>query len=185
VSAQSTQQAASYATSDFLKDGRRMVIRALRPDDQADLIAAFKRTSAQSVFRRFFAARRSFSAAEIAFFTNADFENHVALVAALHEGGRQTIVGAGRYVVVGPGSAEVAFMVIDEYQGQGIGSALLRHVIAIAQTAGLKSLIAEVLSENAAMLNTFKHCGLPIGVRREAQVAHVVLELPQLERAAG
>ena len=47
-----------------------------------------------------------------------------------------------------PGAAEVAFVVIDDYQGQGIGAALLRHLAAIARSAGLKELVAEVLPEN-------------------------------------
>ena len=74
-----------------------------------------------------------------------DFRTHVALVAVVQEDGQPVIVGGGRYIVAKPGSAEVAFAIIDEYQGQGIGGALLRHLVALAREAGLKELIAEVL----------------------------------------
>jgi RimJ/RimL family protein N-acetyltransferase len=170
-------EAAKYSAVEQLRDGRRLEIRALKPHDQADLVAAVDRTSAQSLYRRFFGVRRSFSEAEVAFFLNVDFANHIALVAVVDEGGRATIVGGGRYVVVRPGSAEVAFAVIDEHQGQGIGAALLRHLIAIARDAGLKELIAEVLPENTPMLKVFKKSGLRLDIKRETDVIHVALYL--------
>ena len=58
----------------------------------------------------------------MAFFLNIDFESHVALVAQIDEDGRPAIAGGGRYIVVRPGQAEIAFVVVDAYQGQGIGS---------------------------------------------------------------
>src|SRR6185312_10746477 len=110
---------------------------------------------------------REFSDREIAFFVNVDFVTHVALVAAVQESTRPSIVGGGRYVVVQPGQAEVAFVVVDEYQGQGIGSTLLRHLAAIARETGLHRLTAEVLPENTAMLKVFERSGLPLTIRRE------------------
>jgi ribosomal protein S18 acetylase RimI-like enzyme len=85
------------------------------------------------------------------------------------------IVGGGRYVIVQPGRAEVAFAVIDEYQGQGIGTALMRHLAGIARAAGLKELIAEVLPENVPMLKVFEKSGLHCGTKRESGIVHVVL----------
>jgi RimJ/RimL family protein N-acetyltransferase len=108
---------------------------------------------------------------------NADFINHVALVAVVEEGERSVIVGGGRYIIVQPGQAEVAFAVVDEYQGQGIGAALMRHLAAIARGAGLRRLMAEVLPENTPMLKVFEKCGLPFNTTREAGVVHVALEL--------
>src|SRR5215813_14401464 len=170
-------EAAKYSAFETLRNERRVEIRALRPDDRADLIAAVDRTSAQSLYRRFFDVRRGFTDQEIAFFLNVDFVNHVALVAVVEEGGYPTIVGGGRYVVVQPGTAEVAFAVVDEYQGQGIGAALMRHLAAIAVSAGLKELIAEVLPDNMPMLKVFEKSGFPRSVKHEAQVVHVSLAL--------
>jgi RimJ/RimL family protein N-acetyltransferase len=170
-------ETAEYSAVELLRDGRRVEIRALRPDDRDDLIAAVGRTSDRSLYRRFFGARRGFSEREIAFFVNVDFVNHVALVAVADEGGRRLIVGGGRYVVVQPGKAEVAFAVVDRYQGQGIGATLMRHLAAIARTAGLDELIAEVLPDNIAMLKVFEKSGLRVSTRREPRVVHVALGL--------
>ena len=170
-------ETAGYSAVELMRDGRRVEIRALRPDDRAELLAAIGRTSTQSLFRRFFAAKRGFTDQEIEFFLHVDFINHVALVAVMEEDGRPAIVGGGRYIVLQPGKAEVAFAVIDRYQGQGIGTALMRQLAEIARAAGLRELIAEMLPENIPMLKVFEKSGLRLSTKREAQVVHVVLEL--------
>jgi len=101
--------AADYSAVEHLRDGRPIEIRALRPDDRAEMLAAVGRTSSQSLQRRFFAPKKGFSEQELAFFLNVDFENHVALVAQIDEDESPTIVGGGRYIVVRPGQAEIAF----------------------------------------------------------------------------
>jgi GNAT superfamily N-acetyltransferase len=170
-------QSDKYSAIERLRDGRRLEIRALTSEDRSDLIIAVARTSAESLRRRFFVPKRSFTDRETAFFLNVDFVNHVALVAVLEEGGRPVIAGGGRYIVMRPGEAEIAFAVVDQYQGQGIGKALMRHLATIAQAAGLKRLSAEVLAENVPMLRLFEQSGLPMSTKREANVLHVTLRL--------
>jgi len=170
-------QSAEYSAVEVLADGRRIEIRALKPEDRDGLLAAVGRTSAQSLYRRFFGARRGFTEREIAFFVNVDFVNHIALVASVEENGRPVIAGGARYVVVAPGEAEAAFAVVDQYQGRGIGAALMRHLAAIAREAGLRQLVAEVLPENIPMLRAFEKSGLPLTTKRDAGVVHVRLDL--------
>ena len=169
--------AADYSTVESLRDARSVEIRALRPEDRTDFLSAADRIGPQSLQRRFFGAKRGFSEGEKAFFLNVDFDKHVAIVASMEEAGRKVIVGGGRYVVVQPGQAEVAFVVIDAYQGQGIGSMLLRHLAAMARAAGVKELIAEVLPENAPMLKVFGGSGLAMAARRHSGLVHVTLRL--------
>jgi RimJ/RimL family protein N-acetyltransferase len=168
---------ANYSAFETLRDGRRLEIRALRPDDRADLIAAVDRSSGQSLYRRFFAVKRSFTESEIDYFLNVDFVNHVALVAIVDVAGQAVIAGGARYVVVQPGKAEIAFTVADQYQGQGVGTALMHHLATIARGAGLKELIAEVLPDNVPMLKVFEKSGSLLSMKREPQVVHVALRL--------
>lgn len=167
----------TYSAIDALRDGRRVEIRALRPDDRPALEAAVDRTSPLSLYRRFFAVKTVFSEAEAHFFVDVDFKKHVAIVAVVDEDGRPSIVGGARYVLVTDDRAEVAFTVIDAFQGKGLGSLLLRHLTAIARSAGIRQFVAEVLSENRPMLEVFQHCGLRMSVRSESEVAHVTLDL--------
>jgi GNAT superfamily N-acetyltransferase len=170
-------EAAKYSAFAALRDGRRVEIRALRPDDRAELVAAVARVSSESLYRRFFAVRRSFTESEIDFFVNVDFVDHVALVAVVDESGRPVIAGGARYVVVQSGTAEVAFAVVDQYQGQGLGAALMHHLAAIARSAGIKELIAEVLPDNVPMLKVFEKSGFGVSTKRESGIVHVALRL--------
>ena len=170
-------EAATYSAVDTLRDGRRVDIRALRQDDRADLLAAVGRTSPESLYRRFFTVKRGFTEKEVAYFLNIDFVDHAALVAVVEEASRPVIVGGARYIVMQPGKAEVAFAVIDEYQGQGIGTALMRHLAGIAGNAGLRELVADVLPENRVMLKVFAKSGFPLATKREYDVVHVALRL--------
>ena len=166
-----------YSATEQLRDGRSVEIRALRPIDRDDMLAAIGRTGAQSLQRRFFVAKRGFSEREIAFFMNIDFIKHVALIALAEEDGRKTIIGGGRYIVTEPGRAEVAFVVIDDYQGQGIGTLLMRHLAALARKSGLAALVADVLPENTAMRKVFGKFGFQARRGNDPQVVHLVLEL--------
>ena len=166
--------ASEYSAVEPLRDGRRVEIRALKPDDRE---GSSRRSAAPASPSTAVSAQNATSSErEIAFFLNVDFVNHVALVAVLEEDGRPVIIAGGRYVVVQPGKAEVAFAVVDRYQGRGIGAALLRHLAAIARAAGLTELIAEVLPENTAMLKVFEK-GLHVSTTREPRVVHVALGL--------
>jgi len=166
-----------YSAQERLRDGRRLEIRALKQTDEEAMLAAVDRTSAQSLYRRFFGAKRHFSESEKAFFLKVDFVDHVALVALAEDAARARIVGGGRYVVVRPGTAEVAFAVIDDYQGQGIGTALMRHLGLLARDAGIKELIAEVLPENIPMLKVFQKSGLGLQTKHRAGVVDVTLNV--------
>ena len=168
---------ATYSMLDTLRDGRRVEIRALQPDDQAGFAHAISRASSQSLYRRFFVLKRYVSEAEIASFVNVDFVNHVALIAVMNEGGRPVIVGGARYVVSKPSQAEVAFAVVDAYQGQGIGTILMRHLGAIARQAGINELVADVLPENIPMLRVFERSGFSPTTKRGLGIVQVTLKL--------
>lgn len=167
----------NYAAHELLRDGSRVEIRALRPEDEAAMLAAIDRTSTQSLQRRFFVMKRHFSEKERAFFMNVDLKNHVAIVALAEEGDGKVIAGGGRYIVFEPGRAEMAFVVVDAWQGKGVGTILMRHLVEFANDAGLRELTAEVLHENAAMRKVFEKFGFTLVPRRDPQILHLVLKL--------
>jgi RimJ/RimL family protein N-acetyltransferase len=168
---------AAYSAVETLADGQQIEIRAFRPEDRPAFVAAADQVGPRSRYLRFFTLKREFSEKEREFFLNVDFDKHVALVAIAEEAGQKPIVGAGRYVQVAPGKAEVAFTVIDRYQGRGIGAALVRHLVIVARNAGLHELIAEVLPENKSMLRLFQKSGVPVRVASDPDVVHVTLQL--------
>lgn len=170
--------AANYLAIETLRDGRTITIRAQRPEDLDGWRAALARTSAETLHFRFFAVKREVSEKEAHYFLDIDFVKQVALVVVADEDGRPTLIGGARYYVIEPGKAEIAFGLIDEYQGKGIGSALISHLVTIGRAAGLHELVAEVLSDNLPMLRVFERSGLAMSTRREGAVVHVTLRFP-------
>ena len=166
----------NFAVTETLRDGTRIQVRALKPEDRDALLAAVQDMSDASVRRRFFAVRRYFSEEETSRYVNIDLHDHVALVALPDIPGAPIVAGA-RYIMTAPGCAEVACAVTDAFQGHGLGTILIRHLMALAKQNGVRELTAEVLPENRAMLDIFEESGCPIVLKRERDVVHVVMQL--------
>lgn len=168
-----------YTARDRLRDGRELLVRAIRPDDKPALQDGLHRLSDESAYFRFFQSKHEPSAKELAYFTEVDFAAHVALVAIVVEEGPR-VVGVGRYIVceVEPiRAAEIAFAVDDAHQGLGIATILLRHLAKIARAAGVTEFRASVLSDNHKMLRVFARWGLPQRHTTEGGVVEVRLSL--------
>lgn len=178
----------NYTSTENLRNGRSVTIRAIRPDDKGLLIDALSKVSPQSLYLRLFSGKRKFSDDEMNQITAVDFVEVVALVAVLDEDGLDKIVGGGRYIRVGPSgtgqSAEVAFLIDDAYQGLGIGSRIFKHLVEIARDSGITHCEAEVLPSNAAMLRLFARSGLPVGKTMTSDSVHVTIQLTPEEGAA-
>jgi GNAT superfamily N-acetyltransferase len=111
-----------------LADGAEVVIRALQREDRAGLKAAMARLSDESRYLRFATAKPRLSERELDHLVDVDHHGHEALVAidaATGEG-----VAVVRYVRLNgePGAAEVAATVIDDWQGRGLGGAMLARL---------------------------------------------------------
>jgi GNAT superfamily N-acetyltransferase len=162
-----------------LHDGTTVEIRAQKPEDREAILAEVQHASADTLYHRFFAVKRSFSEKEQHFFFDVDFVNHVVLIAVAKSNGQPRIVGGSRFVVTEPGKAEVAFSVVDDYQHHGLGAVLMHHIAVIAREAGIKELVAEVLADNASMLAVFEHSGLVTSTRREGTTIHVTMRFAE------
>ena len=88
--------ARTYSQRDRLLDGRPVLVRAIRPEDKAMLREGFRRLSPQSVYLRFFQAKKELSEAELRYLTEVDFQSHVALLVILDEEGPE--LGIGRTI---------------------------------------------------------------------------------------
>jgi acyl-CoA synthetase (NDP forming)/GNAT superfamily N-acetyltransferase len=138
-----------------LSDGGTVHIRPIRPADADELVRFHDSLSARTVYFRFFTPYPHLTARDVARFSQVDGVDRVALIATL--AGR--MIGVGRYDVVSPGTAEVAFTVHDDHQGRGLGSVLLEHLAENARKTGLRRFEAEVLPDNRRMLATFAEAG--------------------------
>lgn len=164
-----------------LRDGTPVLIRAARADDRERLVAAFQGLDRQTIYTRYFSFRKGFSETEFTRLEQADFSRYMLLVATLGSGTEETIIAGASCVVtdaVGPApTAELAFMVEEDYQRQGLASQMLATIAGLARRRGIVRLEADVLAQNPAMLTVFKRCGLPMTTSRSGGVVHLVLDL--------
>jgi GNAT superfamily N-acetyltransferase len=171
----------NFAVEERLKNGREVCIRAIHPDDKVALINGFDNLSGSSRHMRFFGFKGDISEQELKYYTEVDNIHHVALVVIVKENSSERIVGGGRYMeyeVPGQQSqAEVAFAVIDEFQGLGLATLLFKHLVQIARQNGIVKLKAEVLRENSAMLKVFEHSGFSMQQSVESGIVAVTLDL--------
>lgn len=161
-----------------LADGRPLMIRSISPAD-GDALRTFHDTlSERSVYQRFFAPHPHLSDRDVDYFTHVDHHAREALVAVAGNGGADPeIVGVGRFDVIDDSAAEVAFVVTDACQGQGIATELLRQLIERARKRRLRTLVAETLPGNAGMLRVFERCGLEMATSHADGVVTVQLDI--------
>ena len=109
---------------------------------------------------RFFRYLSSLSYEEAQRLCNVDFEKDVAFVAVIGPRDNEEIVGTGAYFL-NPSTnlAEIAYMIVPEWQGSGLGVALQQRLREFAIARGLRGFVAEFLQTNAAMLNLAKRLG--------------------------
>lgn len=172
---------AKYEEVETLKNGTTVRVRSIHADDKKRLSQAFRKLESESIYKRFFSPKKGLTDQELKAATEVDFENEVALVVTVGEGETETMIGGGRYVAFEAAGAkriaEVAFMVEEDYQGQGIAGMLLRHLIGIARQKGVSQFEAEVLPGNKAMLSVFSRSGLPTKQWVSDGTAHVILSI--------
>src|SRR4029453_8759778 len=147
-----------------LRDGTTVCVRAIRADDKERLQVAFARLSPRSVYHRFFHPVNGLTSEDLRRLTEIDFHDHIAVVLTVTGGSEERLIAIGRYIRIVPGgdTAEVAFTVIDDYQGRGAAGTLLRKIVAIARDRGVRRLVASVMSDNTPMLDVFHKAGLPL-----------------------
>jgi len=171
-----------YEARELLADGRPVLIRAVRPDDKDALQELMRRLSPESSYLRFFQAKRELTPEEVRYYAEADFLDHVALVAIVREDGADVLIGTGRYFTgpeAAPGAADLTFVVDDAHQGLGAATHLLRHLVSIARAAGISELRAEVIADNRRMLNVFSRSGLMMRLIPAGPITEVRLALTE------
>jgi acetyl coenzyme A synthetase (ADP forming)-like protein len=146
-----------YELDVVLRDGGGARIRPIRADD-ADLVKVFfERLGPESRYYRFFNVKNTLEPAEIEHFTNVDYAGRMALIALLD--GEMIAVGRYDREPSQPELAEVAFAVVDDHQGRGLGTRLLELLTSHARRHGITGFRAFVLGENRQMMRVFRNSG--------------------------
>lgn len=145
-----------------LRDGSPVLLRPIEPADKQRLQDGLTRLSPTSRFRRFLSALPAFSARELAYLTEVDQERHLAWIALDPDAPGQPALGVARAIALSgePGVMEAAITVVDDRQGQGLGTLLLAVLAREARRRGVRAFRAWVHVSNQPLLDGAAHSGL-------------------------
>jgi acyl-CoA synthetase (NDP forming)/RimJ/RimL family protein N-acetyltransferase len=165
----------------ILRDGKTAHIRPIRPEDAELLVQFYERVSDRSKYYRFFSPMPHLSDRDVTRFTQVDHDQRVAFVVTL----QGQMIAVGRYDVVKPGEAEVAFLVEDQHQGRGIAQILLEHLAQAARERGVERFVAEVLPDNQRMIQTFRDAGYRVVSAYDEGVLQLEFPIEPTDTAIG
>lgn len=143
-----------YRETVRLGSGLLATLRLIRPDDKGLLQDGFRALSPETRYYRFFAHKQQLSTGELDYLTRVDNDVHFALGAVReHDDAPTEPLGIARFVREAPGSAaaEAAVVVVDAFQGQGLGRILLERLGEAAHERGIRTLSMTTLAENRAL----------------------------------
>ncbi|MEA1921115.1 MAG: GNAT family N-acetyltransferase [Pseudomonadota bacterium] len=152
-----------YEFHDQLRDGRKLLIRPIRPEDEELHHELFSSLSRQTNYFRFFSFRRHLTHEQAARFTQIDYDREMAIIALLEENNRTRSIGVNRLSYQPRlDQHEFAIVVADEFQGSGVGAILMKHLLEIAKDRKIKQIFGIVLAENQKMINFCRSFGFEV-----------------------
>ena len=159
------------------RKGLSLLLRPVKISDEPGLKEFFYSLSDQSTQRRFISERKDMPHERLQDFVVIDYTKEIIILAVISEEQKETIVGVGQYGVnANSHNAEVALVVRDTFQNQGVGTELLNYLTILARRQGLLGFTAEVVIENQPMLRLFEKMGFDIQRRTEEGVVELRMQ---------
>jgi acyl-CoA hydrolase/ribosomal protein S18 acetylase RimI-like enzyme len=148
------------------KTGLNIQLRPVKISDESALKDFFYSLSDNSMYRRFISTRKDMPHERLQEFIVIDYRKEMVILAILQENDQEKIMGVGQYgIMEGTHMADVAFVVSDTAQNQGIGRELLSYLTLLATKQGILGFTAEVLVNNLSMQHLFETAGFDITKR--------------------
>ena len=164
-------------TSHLLKNGTQVSFRSIRPTDEPHMRDLLYDLSKETIYYRFMSHQQRFTHRQIQDFVYIDHRRDAAIVGTIPEAHGEEIIAVGRYYLnEKTNKAEVAFIIRDEWQNQGLGNFMFQHLITIAKRNGIAGFSAEVLRDNHRMQAIFNHSGYQVQSRLEEGVHSFEIE---------
>lgn len=165
----SIEFAAPHTEPFVLPDGRQVAFGPVGRASRDLVVRALARISDESSRLRFFTTRRRFSDREIDVLTELDGVDRYAVGASVWSSGGVEGIGVARYVrTTEPDAAEVALLVVDDYQHRGLGRALFSRLAAWALSRGVTRFRGIVLVDNTKMLALLRSAVPDLALARDA-----------------
>jgi len=166
-----------------LRDGTEIFFRPVKPTDEAALSEMLYSLSPTSVRTRYMTQTMAFPHKDVQQVTNIDYTRDVTIVGTVPGPSGEEIVAVAQYFLdPKTQSAEVAFLVQDEWQQKGMGTFLLEYLTQIARKRGVKRFYANVLPANKPMLAIFHNSGYKVNTKFDGEVYHITYDLTEKQK---
>jgi GNAT superfamily N-acetyltransferase len=167
------------------RTGREVLLRPLRLTDEAKLQDFFYSLSDDTIYKRFLHFIKQMPHKDVLQLLDVDYDLKMALIAeSTRDGCEPELVAVGRYMGDARSSfAEVAFVVRDDWQGQGLATRMLASLVEVARSRGLVGFTADVLVSNRAMMGVFLQSGLQVQTRLEGSTYELQMTFPPVAAA--
>ena len=162
------------------KDGKQGFMRPLKLTDESKLRDFFYKLSPESVHYRFFRMIKAMPHEQLQELLRIDYEADMAVVLLTDRSEDAEIVGIAHYLRnQRTNFAESAFLVRDDWQGQGMGPAMMNALVENARRHGIAGFTADVLQENGRMLGVFHKSGYPMESKLEDGIYSIRIPFSQ------
>jgi acetyltransferase len=161
-----------YVTRRTLKDDSQITLRPIKPEDEPLWHELLSNCSEQSRWFRFQYLFKHTTHEMASRYCFIDYDREMAIVAEVVEEGQRKLAGIGRLVAdADHQTAEYAVIVIDRWQGRGLGGTLTDYCLDLAKNWGVTRVVAEMAKDNRRMIATFRNRGFEIDANVEMDVA--------------
>jgi acyl-CoA hydrolase len=161
-----------------LRDGSKVLFRPIKPTDEKSLKEFFRGLPQHGHYVRFLSVMKVFPRLDVQAFLNVDYEKAMCVVGVVGPPGAERIAALGRYLLEEDAhSAEVDFAVHPDWQGKGLASFLLRHLVHIARSKRIASFVAYVDANNLGALAVFDKVGCEVHQSVKGEIAQIHLSL--------
>jgi len=152
-----------YETLWKLRDGRTVLLRPIKPEDEPLWLEMFKNCSEESIRYKLFQTLKHMPHEVRVRYCNIDYDREIAIVAELTENGARKIIGTARVSIeLDEKTGEIAFLVADPWQGLGLGTKLVDYVIEICKEKGLETVYGVMLPENRKAIELVRNLGFKL-----------------------
>jgi len=168
---------------DTLRDGTEIFFRPVKPTDETALSEMLYSLSEESVQKRYMTRTTMFPHKDVQKLTNIDYQQDIAIVGTVPGASGEQIVALAQYFLdPKTQTAEVAFIVQDEWQQKGMGTFLLDYITRIAKQRGVKCFSAKVLPVNKPMLAIFYNSGYKVNTEFDGDVYSITYDLTKKQK---
>ena len=165
------------------RKGLNIRLRPAKITDEQLLKDFFYSLSEDSLYKRFFSARKDMPHKRLQEFVVVDYSRKMEILATVEEKDKEIIIGLGQYELNSDMHlAEVALVVKDSFQGQGVGRELLSYLILLARRQGLLGFTGDVLVANRSMVALFEKMGFDTEKRSEEGIYQMRMWFRKKER---